>query len=359
MKRMILWITWVAIAVLSGGIGDIPGAHARPFDAAPDPSITSSCMIQAVNGNLAAVPFRYSTSGYCRIDADYNDGGGRNPSSFDNVKQTGEATWTAVGTYNPTTKETTETISVRQITSAAPGYVANGTIHTTMVCAKDPWLQPDGLSCGSASPQTTGYIDPQYKAIYPGNPTLPATSRLTSAQRVALNKQIHDSMPVQPLAGASQSQVWDGVWLFPTVLAPTAGLKIYERTPMPIKLAPPQAWADTQLKLDGTPIKTAQSVAGYRVALQRKDAKGNWNLVVNLSVAANEAQSAQGYMRFGNPGPGYAAAYYSVPGAWRLAAQVASPKESNWSKWTEFTVTPQTVIPFKYGQPSSPFTIKK
>jgi len=35
--------------------------------------------------------------------------------------------------------------------------------HTRLSCAKDLSLQPDGLSCGSAIPQTSGTIDPSIK----------------------------------------------------------------------------------------------------------------------------------------------------------------------------------------------------
>jgi hypothetical protein len=136
--------------------------------------------------------------------------------------------------------------------------------------------------------------------------------------------------------------VWDSFGVSPTVLAPTDRLTFIELTPVPIKLAPPKGLNPTK----------------YIVAVQKQDTNGNWSLVANLPVAANEAQSSQGYMRFGNPGPGFPVAYYSVHGAWRLAAEASSPKQSGWSNWTYFFVSPQPMIPFNNGRTPRPHTLK-
>lgn len=320
MIQMISRKIWVAAAVFCVSVSYPPFSRATPFDAAPDPTITSSCTIQAVEGNFSSLPFHYTTRGACRIDADYNTPGSGNSSTFDQVKQTGEAQWSAVGTYNPTSKETTENITVRQITSAAPGYVATGTIFTTMVCAKDPWVQPDGLSCGSASPQTTGFIDRKYKAIYPGNPTVPATSHLSSTQRAALlalyQKYLALNQPSQQATALAQNHT---ELFFPTILAPTNGQVVYARTPMAIKLTPPKGW----------------NVSNYIVIVQTKDAKGNWITVGNLPVGAIQASSPTGYTGFGNGAP---PAFLALPGSWRLNAQASYPKQSGLSDWVNFTV---------------------
>src|SRR5262249_31759557 len=148
-------------------------------------------------------------------------------------------------------------------------------------------------------------------AIYPGNPTVPATSRLASEQRAALNKKAHDSMPVQSTVGLTQSQELYNYVATPTVLAPTNGLVVVARTPMAIKLAPPNGW----------------NVSSYLVTIQAKDAKGNWFTNSNIPVGAAQAQSSAGYTGFGAGAP---PAFLSLPGVWRLAAQVSSPKQSGW-----------------------------
>jgi hypothetical protein len=111
----------------------------------------------------------------------------------------------------------------------------------------------------------------------------------------------------------------------PRVVHPTAGQAFVERTPIPIKIAPPQNW----------------NVVTARVQLQRKDGIGNWILHTNLPVGASYAHGA-GFQEFGAGAP---PAFASVKGSWRLNAQASSPNQSGWSNWVEFTVTPGAVAP--------------
>ena len=261
--------------------------------------------------------------------------------------------WTAVGTYDPATGATTEVITVPPPLISEPSR-PYGEFRASLHCVNDPWRakapQCDLLSAVSNPPPTA--FGPTYKwNNYSGDyfryvlnsildvikgSRLPYTATMGLDDAINAAKKAHDSMPVQPVPGLTQSLQEFQV---PTVLAPTAGLKVSERTPMSIKLAPPNGW----------------NVTSYIVTLQKKDPKGNWIANSTLPVGAVQAQSAGGYTGFGAGAP---PAFLSLPGAWRLNAQASYPKVSGWSNWTEFTVSPQTVIPFKYGQPSTPFTIK-
>ncbi len=110
----------------------------------------------------------------------------------------------------------------------------------------------------------------------------------------------------------------------PAILSPAKGQGFFAQSALPIRLAPPQGLNATS----------------YLVAVQRRDAQGNWLLQTNLPIAAAVAQSAQGYSGFGAGGTGTSKslALLTAPGAWRLNAQVAAPNQSGWSDWVEFTV---------------------
>ncbi len=124
--------------------------------------------------------------------------------------------------------------------------------------------------------------------------------------------------------------------LSPIVHSPIAGQRFFSQAAIPIKLGPPPQWADTNFDITtNAPIKTAESVTGYMVKIERKDPKGNWVAHTTLPVGAAQAASAAGYTGFG---AGVPPAGITTPGAWRLSAQVSSPKTSGWSEWVEFGV---------------------
>jgi hypothetical protein len=162
---------------------------------------------------------------------------------------------------------------------------------------------------------------------------LPFTVYLTddANTKKAVNAQYQSYLAAQRreqelLQGAAQSKATSySASLAPSVLAPTAGGVFYAQTPVPIRLAPPKGW----------------SVSNYIVAIQTKDSKGNWYTNGNLPVGAAEAHSLAGYTGFGAGAP---PAFLSVPGMWRLAAQVSYPKQSGWSDWTQFSVTAAPAI---------------
>ena len=62
-----------------------------------------------------------------------------------------------------------------------------------------------------------------------------------------------------------------------------------------------------------------------------------------------DAQSVNGYTGFGagGNGPTKSPALLTAPGAWRLAAQVATPTQWAWSDWVEVTVTPPLPVSAK------------
>jgi hypothetical protein len=71
------------------------------------------------------------------------------------------------------------------------------------------------------------------------------------------------------------------------------------------------------------------------VKIERKDTSGNWVPQATLPAGAADAESAAGYTGFGAGTP---PCCLTIPGAYRLSAQVSSPKQSGWSEWVEFVV---------------------
>ncbi|BCA53222.1 hypothetical protein W02_03620 [Nitrospira sp. KM1] len=134
------------------------------------------------------------------------------------------------------------------------------------------------------------------------------------------------------LKGGIQQETPFRTSLSPVVLAPTAGQRFLNQSPVPIKLMTPKGWIETQVNLDGTPM-----IAGriYMVRLERKDPAGNWISHTTIPVGAVQAESPAGYSGFG---AGVPPSGITTPGAWRLSAQISSPTETGWSDWVEFVV---------------------
>ena len=322
MKRIVLWTTWVAVAVFSGGISYVPSAYPFGSFGTADPEVFFNCGYTNVSGQFTAKLSSYYIYGAC----------------LHNTSQI-QVPWSATGKYEPASAagHTTEIIT---LTGPSP---YRGTLTSTMECAglrenQDPWLTK--VICGSFNLQPQGefvaqkvLLDAIYKlmqsrggpltASFPYDRNALLAKRDTDLKAEAL--QIQAALAAQKreqqlLQGAAQSQATSySAALSPSVLGPVVGQQFYNRAPVAIKLAPPKGW----------------NVTSYLVKLQRKDAAGKWFDHANIPVGAAEAQSPAGYTGFGAGAP---PAFLSLPGAWRLSAQVSYPKPTGWSDWREFYV---------------------
>lgn len=250
--------------------------------------------------------------------------------------------YTAVGTYDPTTGNTTEDINVPAPAINQPSR-PYGRFFTSMRCPADPWRTRQVL-CD----QVVASVNPPGSA-YPPRPNpsgdfsrsliasiidmiqsqrRPYTSLLADDQWKAFNAQYDlafaaEKKSQQLQQGAKQSTGASGAYsalLHPSVLLPRPGQIVVSQTPVPIRLAPPNGWI----------------VTGYMINIQRRDAKGNWIAHTTIPVNAADAQSTTGYKGFGNGAP---PAFLVTPGMWRLNAQASAPNKSGVSEWVEFNVT--------------------
>jgi len=150
------------------------------------------CEINSASGAFAQAQSTYTVKGDCEEYDKKND------------KQAGTSTfpilvaafnWTAAGTYQPATHNTTETISLSRPTSTQFTTPVVYTLTAAMLCGQDPWLRPDGLSCGSVryqAPNTQGltsYENDIVQSLYATNPVVPKSSLLKAQQRAALIQQ--------------------------------------------------------------------------------------------------------------------------------------------------------------------------
>jgi hypothetical protein len=155
---------------------------------------------------------------------------------------------------------------------------------------------------------------------------VPLTSNLSAAQRASLKAQyqaaVQKAQKIMAAAISSRENSYSNVALAvatPSVTSPAANQSFLEGTPVPIKVTTPKVLKATALIVN----------------LEKMDAGGVWRTHATLPVGVSQAQSATGYTGFGAGAP---PAFLSLPGRWRLNAQVTAPQASGPSPWVEFSV---------------------
>lgn len=254
-----------------------------------------------------------------------------------------------------------EVIEVKPAPISQPSH-PYGTWRTKYSCPSDPWLTVDGPPFGPESIRVKCQIisradnspSESYPTRYQDGKPLPSLTDLFNAWRAQKPMTSWALMPAerQALAAkrdadlaalakaeankrvrkATQPLVPYSAGLYPVIASPTAGQRFLNQSPIPIKLAPPKGWVDTQVGLDGRPVNANRM---YMVRLERKDTAGNWISHTTLPIGAVQAESSTGYMNFG---AGVPPGGVTVPGAWRLSAQMTAPQQTGWSDWIEFSV---------------------
>ncbi len=259
-----------------------------------------------------------------------------------------------------------ETIEVMPAPIDRPSH-PYGKWTTTYSCPTDPWLTPDPFPRTVEEPVVKCQViskndfSPTWGPRKDGKPDKPLDNLftawrkwkpitsyyLTPPERTALVAKRDEDLKAESEALAqakAEKRLKSGLQqqspyrtsLSPIIHVPAAGQRFLNQTAVPIKLGPPPQWADTNIDVTtGKPIKTAESVTGYMVRIERKNPTGNWVAQTTLPVGAAQAESATGYTGFGAGDPPVG---ITTPGAWRISAQVSSPRQSGWSEWVEFVV---------------------
>jgi hypothetical protein len=293
-----------------------PGlVHATPFSAAPEQP-TFTCGYSQVSGSFVAKEAKYTVKGGC----------------LQSLSEL-HVPWSAQGAHHEGIGFTEETIFL----NGASPY--RGQIHFTMICAglrseEDPWLTK--VKCGQFKIEVQGEIATQkllldaiYQRVqsrggpltasfsYDRNPLL--AKRQTDLQAEVAKAEKEKRLAEQKQQAATQPPSTYRAAQSPIVRSPVAGQRFFKQAAVPIKLEPPGSL----------------TIGGYMVKIERKDPTGNWVAQTTLPVGPAQATSAAGYTGFGAGTP---PCCLTVSGAYRLSAQVSSPKPSGWSEWVEFAV---------------------
>jgi len=265
--------------------------------------------------------------------------------------------WTAEGSYSPKDGLVNERLVMADEDTRAE-------VQSSMICSVDPWL--GNAACRNVKAATQGqivfYVNQQkynetlqWLVLNRKNPLTTSLSydrgplRVQRAADLTAEANAAKAKADKRLRDATQQPLVPyRAGLSPVIVAPATGQRFLNQTAVPIKLAPPKGWMDTQVGLDGTPVNTNRL---YMVRFERRDAAGNWVLHTTFPVGAPQAESATGYTGFGAGAP---PSGITSPGSWRLSAQMSSPTATGWSDWVEFVVmAPNTAIqktPKMFGQ---------
>ncbi|BFU96691.1 MAG: exported protein of unknown function [Nitrospira sp.] len=295
-----------------------PEEETRAIEYTKEDDFVNACLLVSIVDDISATRSSYKLSGTCRV---------RNFVSY---------RWTAEGAYRSKDGRVQERI----VLIDEVHNPASGEIQSVMTCRSDPWLS--STTCGGVQTSSQGQMVFFYNEILTtivSQRQSPLTPGLQYDRRPLLAKR-EAALKAEAAAALQRrnQRITQGVQprparIAPIILSPTPNALFINGTHVPIKLAPPKGWVDTQVGLDGRPVNTNRM---YTVRLERKDPSGNWVAHTTLPVGAVPAESPTGYTGFGSGTPPGGA---TSPGAWRLSAQMSSPTATGWSDWVEFVVT--------------------
>jgi hypothetical protein len=288
--------------------------------------VLKQCQLITITGQFSSTGAKYQTAGQC-------------------LKYPTQLLWTGQGAYDPRDGRAQEVVDLKGI----PPYQGRLTIHAT--CSGDPWV--DFRRGGLATPDCSNLMvqaQEEPSVVEPLLNILMSEVRKTSKPLSALYRdyvpyhleqlRVQRDAELQAEAARAEAEAAKAeaqqrkllqsatqpnvLRVTPAIQTPAAGSLFLSNTSVPIKIIPPQGLA----------------VTAYLVRLERRNAQGIWTQVTNLPVSAAEAASPGGYTGWGAPGNGRdPSRMVSLPGTYRISAQVSSPRPTGWSQPTEFVVT--------------------
>lgn len=289
------------------------------------PLTTVGCHLDSIQAKFTAAKSTYRMAGRCDQQLKYED-----------HVEVIPIPWTSEGAYAPGSAKVEETIML----NGNPPY--RGKIQTRLACVEDPWLVTGKAACtqpafsAGGEAETLAYLTAFLRGDF--ETSLKPNTTGFSYDRAALVAQrprdlLAEQQAIAEGAAAARKQqnqrlqqaVQPGpAVVAPAVLSPMAGALFLQNNAVPIRLLPPQGMTAT----------------GFMVKLERRDGQGNWGLVTNLPVSVAEATSPTGYLGWGTPGSGRdPSRMVSLPGTYRISAQVTLPRPTGWSVPIEFVVT--------------------
>jgi hypothetical protein len=335
---------FLAVATLE--LSTVSSARALGTPLPIDDASEAKCKVEEIVGTFVSNPTTYKTRGNCHVYTQANENIGRRSAFW-------EFSFKSGGSFDVHKKIARETIEL-----FGPGTdttTSLGRMQSEHSCNRDPWItNAIALACTRVTylgnfpnTQDDRYYDKaiQEQLLHLFNrcrelPPRPLSSLLDTRQQAAIDgqhKKFHQSQQLAQGARRTPDTSF-GAGLVPIIRAPVGGQRFPAMTAVPIKLGAPQGMA----------------VSGYVVRVERKDSQGKWVAQATLPVSPATAGSPFGYTGFGAGAPPCCA---GTPGAWRISAQVSSPRQSGWSDWVEFVVMapvqqdPQKPVSPKLTQP--------
>lgn len=291
---------------------------------------STNCNMNSIQASFKAALSTYAVEATCNTISTSKEGSV-------NVTFTLPWHWTSQGSYDPHSHVARETV-----TSLFPGATSPATAITTLSCPSDPWLgpslgggvvvctnpqfNPTGDVMGNFTflaylkvgfyrtnlPNSTGFQYTRASLIAQRDAELKAEADLAAAALQKQNQRLTQSLhPAPPIVA-------------PSIILPTANALFMQNAVVPIKILPPQG----------------MTASAFLVKLERMDRNGNWTVVTNLPIGMGEATSPTGYTGWGAPGNGRdPSRMVSLPGSYRVSAQVSAPRQTLWSAPVPFVVT--------------------
>lgn len=229
----------------------------KPFTTTNFPNLVKQyhCNTISVDGSFLQQPYRYRVTGACRLLA--RD---MNSTTFDNDKLLSTTQWSADGTFHDTRHEANEVLSLNQEITGRKGFVTSGRITSFRVCAKDPWRESEGVSCGSARIDRSGSIDQDMDSSYRASP-VPVSATIGNDRRAALRQQLARTLqelqnmsttakslgglsPAQKAALARTTQAGPSVALGPLVVTEPVQNSRVVQGKFRVKVTPPAGFTD-------------------------------------------------------------------------------------------------------------------
>jgi len=297
------------------------------------------CDMRAISPKFANPESLYTASGTCvSVEGVTETTSSVRTSEFPTDLRTIESTrlgWTSKGSYNASTHEASEWISLSSPGPRLDKYAQapHGTVSATMVCNADPWIQ-NGTGCTGIRVTITGNIgaaEPVLRSI---------ASPFTSHVKISLQQAFNDAYQayrsgrgVQATEHASKTVPSSSNSMAPQVVEPQPGSVHRPKTPLAIRVIP---------------AKRGFVTDSYLLEIETRQVDQNWQSKAKIYVSAATVTAANGNAEWG---AGNAPDRIAQVGLYRLRVS-ASGQDGPASDWREFSIAGMPALPSGAGQKS-------
>jgi hypothetical protein len=266
-----------------------------------DPIQFVRCVTTDIHASFGIPESTYTAKGVCGVFQDRNTGSG---STFGSEKHLHDFPWTAEGTYNSSTRATSERITVADMSNRTTPV-----IESTMQCPHDPWMTTPSRPCAGIYDRSARLLSNDMRrvltALWGVSITVPYSS-LIRTERAELREKLdaqyqawRASLPkaINPQAKSMTMTVQDDQF---TITTPANGDRM-QQGQVVVKATPPKVgmtqvtqlefkWLDAppnQPHVNNIAVDTSSLLAGYPVPQQvTRGNAGRWEVRARASGKA-------------------------------------------------------------------------